>query len=180
MNNCGLSPFIRGLSPFILLHCPYRPFRDNEMHNYNQAARQIAFHAVIVLFLGMVSGFFWGMLMGDPGSSESQQSAWRLAHIEGFANGVLMLLIALSYPLINPQGRAERIIRTGIVITGYSNILASMYGGIFDARGLLPSAESSVHDLVVYYGFMPGVVGILVVLPTMAICLYRSAGRDDD
>jgi hypothetical protein len=150
------------------------------MLNDNQAARQIAFHAVIVLFLGMVSGFFWGMLMADATSSVSQQSAWRLAHIEGFANGVLMLLVALSYPLINPQGSAEKIIRIGIIITGYSNILASMYGGIFDARGLMPSADSTVHDLVVYFGFMPGVVAILVVLPTMAIALRRSAGSSHD
>ncbi len=77
------------------------------MHNDNQAARQIAFHAVIVLFLGMVPGFCWGMLMADSTSSVSQQSAWRLAHIEGFANGVLMLLVALSYPLINPQYREQ-------------------------------------------------------------------------
>ena len=146
------------------------------MHNYDRAARQIAFHAVIVLFLGMVCGFFWGMLMADADSSVSQQAAWRLAHIEGFANGVLMLLVALSYPLINPQGRAEKIIRIGIIITGYSNILSTMYGGIFDARGLMPSADSTVHDLVVYFGFMPGVVAILVVLPTMAIALRHSAG----
>jgi hypothetical protein len=150
------------------------------MHNDNQAARQIAFHAVIVLFLGMVSGLFWGMLMADAASSVSQQSAWRLAHIEGFANGVLMFLVALSYPLINPRGRAEKIIRIGIIITGYSNILASMYGGFFDARGLLPSADSTVHDLVVYYGFLPGVVAILLVLPTVAISLRRSDGSDHD
>jgi len=145
----------------------------------NQAARQIAFHAVIVLFLGMVSGLFWGMLMSDATSSITQQAAWRLAHIEGFANGVLMLIVALSYPLINPQGRAEQIIRFGIIITGYSNIFASMYGGFFDARGLVPSADSTLHDLVVYYGFMPGVVAILVVLPTMAVCLRRGGSSED-
>jgi hypothetical protein len=150
------------------------------MHNHSQPARQIAFHAVIVLFLGMVSGLFWGMLMNDAASSISQQSAWRLAHIEGFANGVLMMLIALSYPLINPQGRSEKIIRIGIVVTGYSNILASMYGGIFDARGLMPSADSTVHDLVVYCGFVPGAVAILLVLPTIAISLRRRVGGDHD
>jgi hypothetical protein len=150
------------------------------MHNHSQPARQIAFHAVIVLFLGMVSGLFWGMLMNDAASSISQQSAWRLAHIEGFANGVLMMLIALSYPLINPQGRAEKVIRIGIIVTGYSNILASMYGGIFDARGLMPSADSTVHDLVVYCGFVPGVVAIFVVLPTIAISLRRRVGGDHD
>ena len=140
--------------------------------NLNRAARQIAFHATIVLILGMVSGFFWGMSMGD-GSTESQQAAWRLAHIEGFANGVLMLVVALAYPLIDPRGRAEIIIRVGIIITGYSNILATVYGGIFDARGLLPSPESTIHDLVVYYGFLPGVVAVLVVLLTIAVCLKR-------
>ena len=144
--------------------------------NLNQSAKQIAFHATIVLILGMISGFFWGFSMGD-GSTDSQQAAWRLAHIEGFANGVLMLVVALAYPLINPQGRAELIIRFGIIITGYSNILATVYGGIFDGRGLFPSPESSVHDLVVYYGFLPGVVAILIVLVTMAVALRRKSRK---
>ena len=142
--------------------------------NLNQSARQIAFHATMVLLLGMVAGFFWGMSMGD-GSGPSQQAAWRLAHIEGFANGVLMLIVALAYPLINPMGRSELIIRLGIIITGYSNMFATYYGGIFDARGLLPNPESTVHDLVVYYGFLPGVVAIFVVLVTMAMCFRRPA-----
>ena len=140
--------------------------------NLNQSARQIAFHATMVLLLGMVAGFFWGTSMGG-GYGESQQAAWRLAHIEGFANGVLMLIVALAYPLINPMGRSEFIIRFGIIITGYSNMFATFYGGIFDARGLLPNPESTIHDLVVYYGFLPGVVAILVVLVTMAMCFRR-------
>jgi len=32
-----------------------------------------------------------------------------------------------------------------------------------------------VHDLVVYYGFMPGVIAVLAVLVTMAICLKRGS-----
>ncbi len=135
--------------------------------------RQIAFHAVIVLALGMVAGFIWGSVMVDPDATLSRAAAWRLSHIEGFANGVLMLGVALSYTLVQPVGRAEQIIRYGIIITGYSNILATMYGGIFDARGLMPNPESSVHDLVVFYGFMPGVIAIFFVLGAMAYSLRR-------
>jgi hypothetical protein len=72
-----------------------------------------------------------------------------------------------------PAGRAEKIIRYGIIITGYSNIIATMYGGIFDARGLMPNPESSIHDLVVFFGFMPGVIAIFFVLGAMAISLRR-------
>lgn len=134
-------------------------------------ARQIAFHAVVVLALGMVSGFIWGSVMSDPTQTLSRAAAWRLAHIEGFANGVLMLGVALSYALVQPVGRAEQLIRYGIIITGYSNIFASMYGGIFDGRGLMPSAQSSAHDLVVFYAFMPGVIAIFVVLGALASAL---------
>lgn len=144
--------------------------------NLKTAARQIAFHATVVLILGMVAGFLWGMSMAD-GYTETRQAAWRLAHIEGFANGVLMLIVALAYPLINPIGRAELIIRVGIIITGYSNILATFYGGIFDARGLMPNPESTPHDLVVYFGFLPGVVAIIVVLVTMAVSFKRPVDR---
>ena len=145
---------------------------NDQSDNLNNP-RQIAFHAVIVLALGMVSGFIWGSVMVDPGATTTQAAAWRLAHIEGFANGVLMLGIALSYALVQATGRAEKIIRYGIIITGYSNIIASMYGGFFDGRGLMPNPGSSVHDLVVFCGFMPGVIAIFFVLGAMAISLRR-------
>lgn len=144
----------------------------NDIH---PGARQLAFHAVIVLALGMISGYLWGNTMADPDATLTRAAAWRLAHIEGFANGVLMLVIALSYSLVQPNVKAELLIRYGMIIVGYSNILASMYGGIFDARGTLPNAQSSVHDLAVFFGFMPGVIAIFVVLGAMASSLRKTA-----
>ena len=139
----------------------------------SQGARKLALHAVIVLALGMISGFIWGYVMVDPNATLTRAAAWRLAHIEGFANGVLMLVIALSYPLLQPNIGAERLIRYGMVVVGYSNILASMYGGVFDARGTMPTADSAMHDLVVFYGFLPGVIAIFVVLGAMASSLKK-------
>jgi hypothetical protein len=141
----------------------------------SQGARKLALHAVIVLALGMISGLFYGSAMVDPDATATRVAAWRLAHIEGFANGVLMLVIALAYSLLNPGERAERLIRYGMIVVGYSNILASMYGGVFDARGTMPTADSGVHDLVVFYGFMPGVVAIFVVLGAMASALRKTS-----
>ena len=137
----------------------------------NKNARQLAFHAVVVLALGMISGVIWGNVMADPEASLTRAAAWRLAHIEGFANGVLMLVVALSYNLLKPKQKAERLIRYGMIIVGYSNILASMYGGIFDGRGTMPTADSTLHDLVVFYAFIPGVIAIFVVLGAMASSL---------
>lgn len=146
------------------------------MIDNSQGARKLAFHAVVILALGMVSGFIWGAVMVDPDATVTRAAAWRLAHIEGFANGVLMLVIALSYPLAKPGERAERLIRYGMIVVGYSNILASMYGGFFDARGTMPTADSGFHDLVVFYAFMPGVIAIFVVLGAMAAALRNPSG----
>jgi len=145
------------------------------MNEINQGARKLAFHAVIVLVLGMISGFIWGYVMVDPDATVTRAAAWRLAHIEGFANGVLMLVIALSYSLVRPTQKSERLIRWGMVVVGYSNILASMYGGLADARGTMPTADSGVHDLIVFYGFLPGVIAIFIVLGAMASSLRKPA-----
>jgi hypothetical protein len=139
-----------------------------------QPARKLAFHAIIVLALGMISGFLWGNTLADTSATASRAAAWRLAHIEGFANGVLMLVVALSYTLLQPDRKLERVIRYSMIVTGYSNILASMYGGFFDARGLIPGPDASNHDLVVFYGFMPGVIAIFVALGAMALTLRRA------
>ena len=143
------------------------------MNKNIQGARKLAFHAVIVLTLGMIAGFFWGNVMADPTATATRAAAWRLAHIEGFANGVLMLLVALSYTLVRPNEKAERLIRVGMMVVGYSNILASMYGGIFDARGTMPTADTGIHDLVVFFGFLPGVIAIFVVLGALASSLRK-------
>ena len=145
------------------------------MIDQHTQARQLAFHAVVVLGLGMVAGYFWGNAIGDPTIPASQASAWRLAHIEGFANGVLMLVVALSYSLVQPNEKAEKLIRLGMIVVGYSNILASLYGGLFNARGTMPNAESSIHDIIVFFGFMPGVVAIFIVLGAMASSLRKPA-----
>jgi len=145
------------------------------MNENSQGARRLAFHAVIVLALGMISGFIWANVMVDPGATATRAAAWRLAHIEGFASGVLVLVIALSYSLVKPNRKAERLIRYGMILVGYSNILASMYGGLFDARGTMPTADSGMHDLVVFYGFMPGMIAIFVVLGAMALSLIKPA-----
>ncbi len=145
------------------------------MNQVSPGARRLAFHAVVVLALGMVSGLVWGNVLADPTATASRVAAWRLAHIEGFANGVLMLLVALSYPLVSPNERAERLIRYGMLVVGYSNILASIYGGVFDARGTMPTAASSIHDLVVFFGFLPGVIAIFVVLGAMGASLRPPA-----
>ena len=143
------------------------------MINQQTQARQLAFHAVVILGLGMVAGYLWGNAISDPAVSVSQANAWRLAHIEGFANGVLMLVVALSYPLVQPNPNAEKLIRLGMIVVGYSNILASLYGGFFDARGTMPNADSSIHDMIVFFGFMPGVVAIFIVLGAMASSLRK-------
>jgi hypothetical protein len=59
-------------------------------------------------------------------------------------------------------------------VVGYSNILASMYGGLFDARGTMPTADSSAHDLVVFFGFLPGVIAIFLVLGALAFSLRKA------
>lgn len=171
---------------FRVAHSKYAVFRsilaaiqirgkESTMDNTLKNARKLAFHAVVVLALGMISGFIWGNTMADPDATLTRAAAWRLAHIEGFANGVLMLVVALSYTLLQPSLKAERLIRYGMIIVGYSNILASMYGGIFDARGTMPTADSAMHDLVVFYAFMPGVIAIFFVLGAMASALRNPA-----
>jgi hypothetical protein len=41
----------------------------------------------------------------------------------------------------------------------------------------MPNPESTLHDLVVYFGFLPGVVAIIVVLVTMAVSFKRPVDR---
>lgn len=131
-------------------------------------ARSLAFHGSVLLLLSFVAGFLYSQALGGNGDAQ----AWRLAHMEALLNGMLMLLVACGYSLISPSLLQEKLIRIGLLVTGYSNLLASGYGGFTGGHGgTSPGDAASIHDWIVFLGFMPGVIGAFVAIGTFALCL---------
>ena len=53
---------------------------------------KLVFHGLSVILVGMLTGFAYGLVVtGDLAGSER---AWRMAHLEGVLNGLVLLAVA--------------------------------------------------------------------------------------
>jgi hypothetical protein len=134
-------------------------------------ASLLAAHAAIVLFIGLAVGFPFATTTTGGGDVR----AWRMAHMEGLLNGLLMLAAAAASPLLVLGARAQSVLYWTLIITGYGNALASWLAAGSGERGL--AAGGSLANNVVFGGFMIAVVAVIVALVMLVIGAFRGAGR---
>ena len=134
-------------------------------------ASLLAGHAAIVLLVGLIVGFPYGTAVTGGGD----ERAWRMAHLEGLLNGLLMLGVAASSPLLSLGPRAQSLLYWTLVVTGNGNALASWLAAGSGQRGLAPGG--TLANNLVFAGFMIAVLAVILALVTMAIGAFRGARR---
>lgn len=128
-------------------------------------------HGGLVFLLGMAAGFpFAFEILGRvelwpiPGSLEVEMPGdprgWRMAHLEGVLNGLLMIGVAGVGPLLRLSERAAGLVTGGLLVTGWGNIVASWIGPLTGTRGL--SFTGIGWNSVVFLLFMAAAVGVLI------------------
>ena len=131
----------------------------------------LAGHAAIVLLIGLIVGFPFATATTAGGDVR----AWRMAHMEGLLNGLLLLGVAAASPLLALGQRAQGILYWTLVVTGYGNALASWLAAGSGERGL--AAGGSLANNAVFAGFMIAVVTVVVATIVIAIGAFRGARR---
>jgi hypothetical protein len=134
-------------------------------------ASLLAGHAAIVLLIGLVVGFPYGTAVTGGGD----ERAWRMAHLEGLLNGLLMLGVAASSPLLALGPRAQSVLYWTLVVTGYGNSLAAWLAAGSGQRGLAPGG--ALANNLVFAGFMIAVVAVVLSLLVVAAGAFRGARR---
>jgi hypothetical protein len=126
--------------------------------------RTMVFHGAIVVLLGMLAGFPYAFVV--MGSLEGSERAWRMAHLEGVLNGLLLLAVAgVGGRLVLPA-RQGQVLAWALVVTGYANVVAAIIGATFAVRGLAPGGSFS--NTIVYTLFMAAIAGVFVALGLVA------------
>ena len=116
------------------------------------------FHGAVVILLGLLAGFPYALVI--TGSLVSSERAWRMAHLEGVLNGLLVIVVAAVWDRLALDGWKRDVLAWSLVLMAYGNVVASVIGATFAVRGLEPGGSPS--NTLVYLLFMLAVVGIVV------------------
>ena len=122
------------------------------------------FHGAVVVLLGLLAGFPYALVV--TGTLASSERAWRMAHLEGVLNGLLVIAIAAVWDRLALAGRKRDVLVWSLVLMAYGNVVASAIGATFAVRGLEPGGPLS--NTFVYGLFMAAVVGVVVGLGLVA------------
>lgn len=151
-----------------------------------KAQRLLLGHGALVLLVGFVVGFgFLFFLIGEvrlwpiPGVIEYQlpgtYDAWRMAHTEGIANGLMLWILAAALPTIATF--VEKIYRVAVamILVAWTIVAASCLDPLFsDARGLAFTAESNFVNDLAFFLFYIGIALAFVVVIIVAVKALRA------
>jgi hypothetical protein len=131
-------------------------------------------HGAIVFILGLAAGvpFLWALdaVAAGGGAVEAEAlRAWRMAHLEGTLNGMMMIAVAAAAKQLTLSDGRSSIITWGLIATGWGNILASFVSGMTGGRGLaFTGIDWNTLTFTLFSIAIVGVVAAFVVLALVA------------
>jgi hypothetical protein len=147
------------------------PGEENDVSERLQSL--LVAHGALIFLAGMAAGFpFAFEILGRvelwpiPGSVEADlpgdYRAWRMAHLEGILNGLLLISVGSVGGKLRLSRRAAAWVAWGLVVTGWANLVASWIGPLSETRGL--SFTGLSWNSVVFLLFMVAVVAVLIAM----------------
>lgn len=135
-------------------------------------------NGALVLLCGYISGFPYGTAVGEQIASGTDGivgsvRAWHMAHLEGVLNGMLMIAIAAVAVQLAMTKRLQNVIFWGLVIAGWTNVVASNLSALTGGRGTgVTGLDWNTFNFVV---FMAGVFGAFAAAIALAMAAWRAA-----
>ena len=124
----------------------------------------LIFHGAIVMLLGLLVGFpFTAVVLGKL---EGEIRAWRMAHLEGILNGLLLLAVAGVFRKLDLSLRLQSVLVWSLLITAYANVVASVVGAFTQNRGL--ELTGPPENMFVAVLFIVAVVTVIVAVVLVA------------
>ncbi|MEO8604098.1 MAG: hypothetical protein ABI629_16100 [bacterium] len=140
-----------------------------------RAAALLVLNGLLVLFVGLLAGAPFGAALVN-GWGDDAVRAWKLAHLEGVQNGVMLLAFAAASSWITLGARGEQVVLWGAILAAWGNVLGAGLGAIVGQRGLAP--QGPLGNWLVFIGFMFGMWGVLIAVPVAAAGAWRTLRAD--
>jgi hypothetical protein len=141
-------------------------------------------HGALVFLVGMVAGFPFALLVqhgletSPPGTSPlppvpGDVRGWRMAHLEGILNGVLLIAVGAVLPRLSLSARAQTVLAWSLLVTAWGNMVASVIGPLFGGRGL--ALGGGIANDLMFVLFTVAVVTVIVAMALVARGAFRAA-----
>ncbi|MCF4167175.1 hypothetical protein L2U69_16115 [Zavarzinia compransoris] len=159
----------------------------NDQQNIKAVQRMLIGHGALLIFAAGVIGFgFLFFLMGKialwpiPWEVDYQMpgtyDAWRMAHMEGIANGLLLWLTCAVLPLLPFGAKGRRRIALAMIVIAWTIVVASALDPLFpESRGL--QFGGPLTNQFAFFLFYVGVLGAMIVPALIAYRCLRPAAR---
>lgn len=142
-------------------------------------------HGAIIAVIGLLSGFgmvfaildavhVWPLTIPYGGDIPGSEHGWRVAHVAGVMNGMLMILIGLALATVMPTLRAQAWIVWGMVYTGWGNTIFFHCANLSSNRALSAgTTRLGEPDLLGAIGYLIG--GSTIPFTIIAVSLMGLA-----
>jgi hypothetical protein len=134
----------------------------------------LVLHGVVVIVLGLLAGFPYALVV--TGDLQGEVRAWRMAHLEGVLNGLVLIGVGAAGSLIALGARQASWLFWSLLVAGYGNVVAATIGASFGVRGLTASGPAA--NLLVFTLFTAAIVGVFVGLALAGLGAWRQARPD--
>jgi len=141
-----------------------------------RAQRQILFHGLIVVLVGLLCGVPYGRAI-TQGWGEEAVRGWRLAHFSLVFGGVWLLVVAAVSHLLVLSRRGIAILVGSVVTSGYAFTVALVVGAIGGVRGL--EATGSALNFVAFAGNIVASIASLAWIVVSLVGAVRALREGD-
>ncbi|PKQ05302.1 MAG: hypothetical protein CVT73_11985 [Alphaproteobacteria bacterium HGW-Alphaproteobacteria-12] len=135
-------------------------------------------NGALVFLAGMLAGFPYASVLVasvDPGAATmwpGDLRAWKMAHLEGALNGMLMIAVGAAMAQAAMTARVQSIIVWGLIVTGWGNIIASFVSAMTGGRGL--GFTGADWNTVTFTLFMVAILGVVAAMIAVAWAAFTS------
>ena len=146
---------------------------------------QLLMHGTLIAIIGLLSGFglvfvileavhVWPVTIPHDGAIIGSERGWRVAHVAGVMNGMLMMLAGLALVWSQPGLKAQRWVVWGMIYTGWGNTVFFHCANLSSNRAL--SAGTTKYgeaDVLGIIGYIVG--GSTIPFTIIALALIGAA-----
>lgn len=148
----------------------------------NRFQRTMIGHGALVFLVGLLAGFPFVLLLtgdfplGDVLSFDvnvpGDVRGWRMAHMAGLLNGLLVMLAATFLPLLGMTQKSQEFVGWALIIAAWGNAIASLIAPLFEVRGLYLGGDTA--NAIVYSLFAVAIVAVFTAMILIAKAAFST------